>query len=416
MSIMEILKIFPVEQSSEQLLEYSLEQPRPGEYFYTLPISGWVLGRNEQVISVNLVYKSIVLQNTPVTLPRYDVARHYPNVPWAERCGFSSPINMLGIAPEFEILLQAVLQSGNRLDLAVLQGRRQPLHSAFQPKLRPLLVTSWGRSGTVWMMHLLAQHPQIVVHQVYPYELRAFTYWMEMLLNSIPTDPFSKRPFIESLDTSQLRYWLGRIYIERLAFFCQQGVEAIYQQIAKMQDKSEPVYFAEKNLPSLIPMLMWELYPQAREIFLIRDLRDIVCSARAFSAKHGYKDFGYQFVTNDEEYIWWLRQVAMVFLESWQQRADKAILIRYEDLILYPVETLTTIFSYLGLDHTPSKVQNIIQKAEKAAQESFELKNHRTSLNPKASIQRWRHELNPRLQKVCQEAFGDFLKEFGYAV
>jgi hypothetical protein len=268
-------------------------------------------------------------------------------------------------------------------------------------------------------MHLLAQHPQIVVYQPYPHELRAFTYWMSMLdrclvpnLDLVPTDLLEGIPLMNQVHTSQVRCWLASIYVEQLISFCQRSIEAFYQQIALTQGQVEPIYFAEKSLPLPILRFMWELYPQAREIFLIRDFRDMVCSILAFNAKRGYQDFGRQHARSDEEYVRRLRSYAMDLLQSWKQRADRAILVRYEDLILQPVETLTAILEYLDLDNSSPTIYGMIRRA---SEETPELKAHKTSSDPKASIGRWLHDLNPSLQTVCQQALGDIIKEFGYA-
>ena len=36
---------------------------------------------------------------------------------------------------------------------------------------------------------------------------------------------------------------------------------------------------------------MWELYPRAREVILVRDFRDMVSSMFAFNAKRGFQGF-----------------------------------------------------------------------------------------------------------------------------
>ncbi len=416
MPAVEILEISRFNEDSEQLWGYSIDEPVSGKLYegYILPINGWVLGRNVPVVDVELMYEGLLLRRAPVELLRFDVARAYSNVPEAERCGFSTAISVLGIAPEFKLSLEVVFDDGNRLPLGVLQGRRQPFHPPLQPKLQPLMVTSLGRMGTTWLMHLLAQHPRIVVYEPYPHELRAFTTWMQMLDSClVPTDYLERIPFMSRFNAPQLHFWLNRIYVEQLIFFWQRSVEAFYQQLAKIQGQGEPIYFAEKVTPIHTLNVMWELYTQAREIFLVRDFRDMVCSILAFNAKRGYQDFSRQHAKSDEEYIRRLRSDVTALLQSWKQRADRAILIRYEDLILQPSKTLTAILEYLNLDSSPSTVHGMIQRA---SEETPELKAHKTSSNPKTSIGRWRHDLNPLLQAVCQESFGDILKEFGYDV
>jgi len=51
---------------------------------------------------------------------------------------------------------------------------------------------------------------------------------------------------------------------------------------------------------------------------------------------------------------------------------------------------------------------------QRASYDSSELAQHRTSGSPKESIGRWRRDLPAGLSAVCQQAFGDILKEFGY--
>ena len=47
--------------------------------------------------------------------------------------------------------------------------------------------------------------------------------------------------------------------------------------------------FAESSDPARsVPAMIAELYPGAREIVLIRDLRDVVCSISAFTKKYAY--------------------------------------------------------------------------------------------------------------------------------
>ena len=44
--------------------------------------------------------------------------------------------------------------------------------------------------------------------------------------------------------------------------------------------------------PNYLPVLIRELYPRAKEIFLVRDFRDMARSIMAFDAKRGYAGFG----------------------------------------------------------------------------------------------------------------------------
>jgi hypothetical protein len=87
------------------------------------------------------------------------------------------------------------------------------------------------------------------------------------------------------------------------------------------------------------------------------------------------------------------------------------ILMRYEDLVLNPVGTIQRALEYLDLEATPQRVRRMI---EVAAQDSSAWIEHRTSPSVHASIGRWRRDLGPATQDLCQELFVDALREFGY--
>jgi hypothetical protein len=178
------------------------------------------------------------------------------------------------------------------------------------------------------------------------------------------------------------------------------------------QGQTLPTYFAEKYIPDdFVPAMMWGLYPQGREVLLVRDLRDMVASVLSFNAKRGYAAFGRERAANNEDYARQLRASGLRLLQSWEQRSDRAYLLRYEDMILRPVETLRSLLEHLELDSTPSMIESMIRRA---SEDMSEMRKHRTSPDPKSSIGRWRRDLDTSVQAACQKAFGDILEKFGY--
>lgn len=159
-------------------------------------------------------------------------------------------------------------------------------------------------------------------------------------------------------------------------------------------------------------MLTHELYPEAREIFLVRDFRDMVCSVLAFNEKRGYQAFWRELVDTDEEYVTRIVRVRLMELyRQWQARADRTCLVRYEDLVQRPLEVLPEILAYLGLDGGSEVAEKMLAAA---AVETPELRDHRTAPDAAASIGRWRRDLTPELQAVCRRELGDLLEAFGY--
>ena len=433
MALVEILDVQLAAPDPERLRGFALDAPQPGTKtdVYSFEIAGWVLGKLVPVVAVEIHTGDDVLRRVPLEHPRPDVAEYYPGTPMTESCGFRTWVGVLGLEPGVELRVDAVLEDESRFRLATIRWRHQPLRSGFEPTLQPLMLTTLGRAGTTWMMRVLGEHPKIVVHRWYPYELRTARYWMHMLkVLSEPQDPYQSaeansfqtntswvghNPFYpERMSTTLgLAEWFGRTYVEDLAAFCQRSAEECYRRIAASQGQSDVIYFAEKHRPDYAPWLVWELYPRAKEVFLVRDFRDVISSMLAFDAKHGQTIFGDPRLRSDEEFARFVRDGRVRWLsEGWSKRQDRAHLIRYEDLIRQPVETLRGVLAYLELEHDDATVEGML---ERASQDNPETRRHITSGEVSSSIGRWRQSLPPDLQRATNEIFGDVLDQFGYA-
>ena len=428
------LRVALSELDPSRLLGAAIQSPAANEESTTTTfrIAGWALGREAPVEQVQVVHGGRVVQAAAVQQPRPGVASRFSDTEWAGRSGFALMVDTREFEPAFDVLLQAVLADQTTVPLARISGRRQPLRSEFEPSLQPLIVTSLGRTGTTWLMRLLAEHPAIVAYRRYPYEVRPGLYWLHVLkVLSAPADHANQvaqphgfyvdktivgaNPFFASAfhEYPQVQEWMGTTYAERLATFCQASIDGWYRCLAAAQRQPEAAFFAEKHLPDDFPALAWELYPKSREVFLVRDFRDMASSILAFNARRGYDDFGRQRASTDEEFLGQLRHGATRLAEAWRRRSDRAHLVRYEDLIAAPAETLDPLLAYLGLDASATTIDGMLSRA---SEETPELRRHQTSQTPAASIGRWRSDLSPALQAVAHDAFADLLTEFGYRV
>lgn len=433
MTLVEIPNVQPAAIDT-RLRGFALDAPRPRTEsdVYNFEVAGWVLGRRVPAVAMEVRADGTLLRRVPLDQPRPDVAEVYPDAPRGMRCGFRTWIGVLGLEPGVEVQVGAVLEDGSQVHLATIRLGHQPLRSGFEPTLQPLMLTTLGRAGTTWTMRVLAEHPKIVAHRWHPYELRAARHWMHTLkvlsepqnphqsaeANSFQTNkswvghnPFYPNPMYT---TAGLAEWYGRNYVEELAAFCQRSTEECYRRIAESQGQTDPVYFAEKHRADYLPWLYRELYPRAKEIFLVRDFRDVVSSMLAFNAKNGRTVFGNPRLRSDEEFARYIRNGTVHQLsKSWSKRKDKAHLIRYEDLIQRPVETLRGVLAYLELGHDDATVEGILARA---GADNPEMQQHRTSGGIDASIGRWRQSLSPEMQAACRGEFGDVLEQFGYPV
>jgi hypothetical protein len=430
-AVIDIHEVVRSTPAGEPLWGFGLESPKADSRTdaYAVKMSGWVVGRRAPATAVEIRYKGMLIRTLPLRIPRQDVARQFPQVKEAEQSGFGALVSVLGMAPEFQLHLHAVLRDESRVPLGVIRGTHRPIRSPFEATLRPLMVTSIGRAGTTWLMRLLAEHPRVVANRVYPYETKSAGYWIHMLkilaepanhFQSAHPDTFAtnqfwtgSHPFNTDHPARQAEreLWYDREYPEQLAGFSQRMIESYYRRVAQSQGQTEPLYFAEKFTAGQLPWLTWELFPESREVFLVRDFRDVLCSILAFNAKRGFEAFGRSRSGSDEEYIQRLQATYRRLQTNYQERSKRGHLVRYEDLVTYPRETMTGLLRYLDLDHSPETLDGLLHRA---SEETSELKQHKTSSSATSSIGRWKRDLTPPLQALCWKTVGDVLQKFGY--
>jgi hypothetical protein len=259
-------------------------------------------------------------------------------------------------------------------------------------------------------------------------EMRASTYWLHVFkVLSRPSNHaragdrntftynrhfVGQNPFntASPSEPSVLREWYGRTLVERLAAFCRESIDSYYRVLAASQGRSEPRYFAERNPGSPLSYPWRELYPGDREIFLVRDFRDTAASMLAFKAALGHRALGREQLTDDEEFIRSLGTSARQLQLAWQQRAAEALLVRYEDLVHCPEESLGRILEYLDLNRDEQVVQVMVARAKDAAG----LRSRQAAQDQLGLIGRWRVDLDSRLRAICEETFSTVLDAFGY--
>jgi hypothetical protein len=205
--------------------------------------------------------------------------------------------------------------------------------------------------------------------------------------------------------------WLGREAIEQLALVCQERIDAVYRKIAQRCDAEDAVFFAEKFTASTAPSLMWELYPHAREVILVRDFRDMIASVIAFNEKKGGQMFGRTRVRSNEDFVRRMGGYGRTLVGEWHRRSDRAHLVRYEDMIQKPLETVRSLVDYLEVD---ASEDNLRAMAETVGYTPPDMAEHGTSAGIEASIGRWREDLSDELKRVCEDAFAVPLETFGY--
>lgn len=422
-----------LERESEELHSFVLERPAAGagETTYTVEIVGWVLGRRQPAVAIEVVHDEVVVRRIALEVERPDVAAANPDVPHALLSGFRLPISALNFPQGFELSVRVVLEDDSSHEVAVLRGRRARLGSTFEPQLQPLMITTTGRTGSTALVQLLGAHPQVLAYRPFAYEPRVAGYWLKVL--TALSEPVSyirqvfwpgpretwwlgrDAPVPPPLADQVVQDWMGGANVEAIAGFCQSRIEEFYEQVAGSLERERPVYFTERYPPrSLVPPLVSEIYPQARELVLVRDFRDVVSSMLAFNEKRGVNGFGRDRARSDEEFILeGMGRSVAALARCWEERSGSAHLVRYEDMVLRPEETAEAVLGYLGLDSGRTTIEAMLASLDARMGET---EGHRTSAAPEASIGRWRQDLSPPLQELCARAFHPALEAFGYSI
>src|SRR5829696_2355998 len=428
------LSVSTIGPGRRKLLEAVIDTPRDGRTSdaWAVRVSGHLLSETGPVPEIAAVVPGSVLAMAATGLPTPEVGARHPDVPGAEACGFTLLVDTLGLPQRFEFRVRAALPDGSRVKVAAISGDRRALTTAYAPRLQPLLVTSLGRMGTTLLMRMLSAHPGVVTYNRPPYEARGGKYWLHVLKTLAAPADASKRvgapmefhletlaaggnPFYSAAFAAwpEVEAWSGSTYITDLAAFCQRSIDGWYLATAAAQGETEDalLFFAEKHFPDAYPRLMRELYPQARELFLVRDFRDMIASMVAYNARKGFGDFGRAAAASDAAWLADLRRGVVALRDAWRERGDTMSLVRYEDLVRTPDAMLPPLLASLGLDAAPEIVSHLIAAAQPDAPE---LRGHGTSASPHASIGRWQHDLPPELLAAVEETFDDLLQEFGY--
>jgi hypothetical protein len=408
-----------------------LEVPVVGEISDdTLVLSGWVYSSIGQTLErVCLRCNHFTVAATSVSLSRPDAENYLKQI------GFASPTEACGFHGEFSLSL---LRSPVTFDITVREasGCHFPIYrltvehnTELQPHrtaLRPLLLTTLGRTGSTWLSALLALHPEVFCQS--EVEPRLGLYWLSALAAVAQPKSFLRK--YDALDLSDSQWWLGGAGVDtaivridgeterqlgflsaqRFAQFVGEELSAHYSAIASKQGKT-PIFFLEKYLPNLYPELMSRVVMGSKEIFLVRDWRDMIASIESYSRQRGMDLFGTTRDAGRGEQIRAQVEAVEMMRVAWEQRKDTALLVRYEDLLSDISGQVERIFRYLEVDTDGATLSLIL---ENWVARSADFKEQRTTPSYSASIGRWKTDLSAEEGVLATELYHDSLVSFGY--
>ncbi len=335
---------------------------------------------------------------------------------------FGGLISTFGLSRRNEIVLNVLLQGGENFTACRIEVEcdlPRPRPSAYAP----ILVNALPRSGTTWLASLLSEHPEVVIHRKYPFEVRQSVYWMSLL--RILTNPYNNHKeqremkFVADRNVTggspyytgfleDLVPWYATTYGEELADFVRRMIEKFYRNIEDIDGagKGAARYFVEK-FPGRVPAItMRWVFPAVRELYLIRNPFDVFRSIFRFNRKRGYPDFGEETFGRSEALF---RHVALENRENlmfFEQRCAEGggMIVKYEDLAADPQETLSQVLMALGIDHSDRVIQSMVEGARRR-----QFPDHVTSGSASAERDL---DLTAREEAWISQYFADFLKRF----
>jgi hypothetical protein len=396
---------------------------------YSFRIEGWLLLKYLRPARTEIRLGEISIAFSKTFVERPDVKDYFNTISDASALGFSCKVDTLLFPAEFEMQIVVVFEDDSETSLGVVKGSRRSPAETVIPKLQPFKVYGLARSGTTLMMRYLLNHPQIIAHNRYPYEVNMMAYFTQVMgvLTSRADHKRSAHPDTMTFDPYHVGYnpyyepvfygdtiadWFNTSHIEEVAAFCKRSLDNFYLSLAQAQGKTGVCLFAEKDVFNFRGGYQWLWYPESRGILLVRDFRDRHCSILSFNKKRGFNSFGYESAETQESFARNTLHTFNMYYEYLRRYPAQILVVRYEDLLLNPRETVVKIFAHGGLDTSDTVVDRVLETTH---QDDLELAQHRTTESGK-SIGRWKKDLDPDIAKLYADLMGDIMAELGYEV
>jgi hypothetical protein len=254
--------------------------------------------------------------------------------------------------------------------------------------VRPLFITGLSRSGTSYLIRPVNTLPG--VRLAYESDIIQSAYALyrkhDVLADRPAFDRYLAR--LRAIDRPAGRGVHNQSFLQSPEFY-----DAIYLRFREHRDFRKFIadlyragdesceIWGDKCCTSQVPVVA-DLFPNARFIWIVRDVRAVVCSFRQHS--------GGDYYTTSLSWVNDAREAGLFGKE----RAAHTRVLRYEDLVARPQEHFERIASFL--DREPPRRLSMVRKA-------------RTT-----SLDKWRGQLRPRQIRRIEEICFEEMRHYGY--
>lgn len=265
---------------------------------------------------------------------------------------------------------------------------------------QPVFIVGCERSGTTLLASLLDRHSELAVTPE--------THFLDDIAHQM-----NGRMTAEELVDTFVRHHrasdcgLNRERILRRLDGCEANARTVFAaalvEYAAKNGKSRPGEKTPAHLYFVGQLLTW--FPRARVICIFRDGRDVALSL--MNVPWTFKNLRYQCLR-------W-RVAAQLMLDLQAKYPDRIYCCKFEDLVLNPVDTLTTLLQFIDLRFEADQLcsqrnTNVIPEWER------EWKQRASQALDRGCVYAWRAKAAPHQLRTMTSMMQPLLHKLGYSV
>lgn len=277
----------------------------------------------------------------------------------------------------------------------------------------PFFIINCGRSGSTLLASILDSHSKIMIppeqycaliNSIYKFHLYNFIEWLD-LINIIIGEFARKEATMNwNLNVNELISELYKLPKEKRSL--RTIIDKIYFSYGKQNNNKFKIWGDKTPLNTGYYNFIYDVFPDSKYIGLIRDGRDVINSFFKFKKNIKYAVDKWNESIKDIEKI------------KKKVPKDKFLLVKYEDLVSEPYNTIENILNFLGFNME----ENILKTDRNTYLSKLGLLGGQTELhhvNVKkeitvSSIGKWKRELDPKIIDIVLPQIKDNLIKYGY--